>query len=68
MNNKGFISGIITGSMIGLTTGMYAYKMMSPKQRKAVEKKFNKMVDQIEQITDVVNSLQNVDVMKMKQQ
>lgn len=38
-NMKGrFISGIVAGSLIGATAGMYAITRMSPKQRKRVMK------------------------------
>ncbi|KNF09887.1 hypothetical protein CLPU_1c00520 [Gottschalkia purinilytica] len=43
MNGR-FLSGIITGSIIGATAGMVAVSRMSPRQRKKAMKASKKMM------------------------
>ena len=39
-----FMSGMVTGSIIGMTAGMYAINKMSPRQRKKMMKFSKKML------------------------
>lgn len=39
-----FMSGMLTGGIIGATAGLYAYSRMSPRQRKRMMKRGNKML------------------------
>lgn len=43
MNTK-FMSGVITGSIVGATAGMYATSKMSPRQRRKVMKRSKKIL------------------------
>lgn len=47
-----FWTGMVTGSMIGAFIGASAYRSMSPKQKRAVEKNLRKAVDQVSDIVD----------------
>ncbi len=42
-----FISGIVTGSLIGATAGMYAITRMSPRQRRRVMKVGRRIVSNV---------------------
>ncbi|WP_425447163.1 hypothetical protein [Dethiothermospora halolimnae] len=42
-----FMSGIVTGSLIGITAGMYAASRMSPRQRRKVMKTSRRMLDNV---------------------
>lgn len=56
MRNK-FISGMITGGVIGATTGMYAYKRMSPRQRKTMMRRGKKIIKSAANMIDMVQSV-----------
>jgi gas vesicle protein len=56
MRNK-FVSGMITGGIIGATTGMYAYKRMSPRQRRMIMKRGKKMVKGAATMVDMIQSM-----------
>lgn len=57
MRKGGFLSGVIAGGMVGAVTGMNLYRMMSPRQKRAVDKNIDKVIDQM---TDVLDTLQNI--------
>lgn len=47
-NMKGrFVSGILTGSIVGATVGMYAVTRMSPRQRRRMMKASRKVMSNI---------------------
>ncbi|QZY57011.1 hypothetical protein [Crassaminicella profunda] len=56
MRNK-FVSGMLTGGIIGATTGMYAYKRMSPRQRRMVMRRGRKMVKGAVNMVDMIQSI-----------
>ncbi|TCO79070.1 YtxH domain-containing protein [Marinisporobacter balticus] len=56
MQNR-FMSGMIAGGIIGATTGMYAYKRMSPRQRKMMMKRGRKMIKGAVNMIDMVQSM-----------
>lgn len=56
MRNR-FISGMITGGFIGATAGMYAYRQMSPLQRKRMVKRGSKMMHRTANILDMMQSI-----------
>lgn len=39
-----FISGVVTGSIIGATASMYAFSRMNPRQRKRLMRQGKKML------------------------
>lgn len=42
-----FVSGMVAGSIIGATAGMYAFSRMSPRQRRRAMKTTHKMLSGI---------------------
>ncbi|QEK12105.1 hypothetical protein FQB35_06795 [Crassaminicella thermophila] len=56
MKNR-FISGMIAGSVIGATTGMYAYKRMNPRQRRMIMRRGRKIVKSAANMIDVIQSI-----------
>lgn len=44
---KKFMSGMIAGSIIGATAGMYAFTRMSPRQRKKMMKASRRMLNNV---------------------
>ncbi|MTI48975.1 YtxH domain-containing protein [Sporosalibacterium faouarense] len=42
-----FMSGMMAGSIIGATAGMYAFNKMSPRQRKKAMKTSKKMLSNV---------------------
>ncbi|QXM05973.1 YtxH domain-containing protein [Crassaminicella indica] len=56
MRNR-FVSGMIAGGIIGATTGMYAYKRMSPRQRRMVMRRGRKMLKGAANMVDVIQSI-----------
>lgn len=44
---KRFMSGMLAGSIIGATAGMYAFTRMSPKQRKRMMKVSRSMLNNV---------------------
>lgn len=58
MHNKGgFLAGIVTGGMVGAMAGMNFYRQMSPNQKKSIDKNINRVIDQM---TDVLDTLQSL--------
>ncbi|WP_129597675.1 hypothetical protein [Anaerophilus nitritogenes] len=60
MKNR-FFSGMIAGSMLGMTTGVYAYKKMSPRQRRMVMKRGKRF---IKNATDVIDMVQSMSILR----
>lgn len=56
MRNR-FISGLIAGGVLGATTGMYAYKRMSPRERRRMMKRGKKMMEGAAGFVDMVQSI-----------
>ncbi len=52
-----FVSGIIAGSLIGATAGIYALYKSSPRQRRRLMKKGSKMVKNASKLMGTVASL-----------
>lgn len=42
-----FVSGIVTGSLLGATAGMYAITRMSPRQRRRMMKVSKRLVSNV---------------------
>lgn len=55
-NRTNFWTGMATGGMIGAFIGMSAYKAMTPKQKRMIEKNLRKAVDQM---SDIVDNIQD---------
>lgn len=44
MRNNSFVSGVVTGSIIGATAGIYAASKMTPKQKRRMVKRSRRML------------------------
>lgn len=56
MRNR-FVSGMIAGGLIGATTGMYAYKRMSPRQRRMLARRSGKIMKNMASVVDTIQSI-----------
>jgi len=50
-----FMSGIIAGSVLGVTAGMYAITKMNPRQRRRMMKKSKKMLSHMMDNMDILS-------------
>lgn len=56
-----FMSGMLTGGLIGATAGLFAYSRMSPRQRKKMMKRGNKM---LKSAVSMMGMAQSMDMFK----
>ncbi|AOT72856.1 YtxH domain-containing protein [Geosporobacter ferrireducens] len=56
-----FMSGMLTGGIIGATAGLYAYSRMSPRQRKRMMKRGNKM---LKNAVNMIGMTQSMDMFR----
>lgn len=56
MNNR-FVTGIVAGSVLGVTAGMYALNKSTPRQRRKMMRRGAKMARNASKLMGVVTSM-----------
>lgn len=57
MNNNRFLTGIIAGSVLGVTAGMYALNKSTPRQRRRMMRKGARMARNATRLMGTVTSM-----------
>ncbi|SKC69772.1 hypothetical protein [Maledivibacter halophilus] len=57
MNNNRFVTGVIAGSLLGVTAGMYALNKSTPRQRRRIMRKGSRMARNASKIMGTVASM-----------
>ncbi|WP_432665307.1 YtxH domain-containing protein [Wukongibacter baidiensis] len=55
MNNNRFMTGVITGSVLGITAGMYALNRSTPRQRRRMMRRGAKMARNATRVIDAMD-------------
>ncbi|MCT4565384.1 MAG: YtxH domain-containing protein [Maledivibacter sp.] len=57
MNNNRFMTGVIAGSVLGVTAGMYALNRSTPRQRRKMMRKGMKMARNASRAMEAVTNM-----------
>ncbi len=55
MNNNRFMTGIVAGSVLGITAGMYALNRSTPRQRRKMMRRGAKMARNATRVMDAID-------------